>query len=78
MIHTASMTSLTPDGGFVILFTIVMSFCLSVSKAAMAAFSAGMATANFSSHSSYETYMENMQLPVYDTTTTRMSYSNYT
>jgi len=50
--QTASMTNLTPVGGFVIVLTIVISFCLSVFKAAIAAFIAGMAMASFSSHSS--------------------------
>lgn len=46
-----SMTSLTPGGGLLKFFTMVISFCLRVSSAAMAAFMAGMATASFSSQS---------------------------
>jgi len=53
--HTASITSLTPAGGFVIVLTIAISFCFSVSRAVIAAFIAGIATANFSSHSSCST-----------------------
>ena len=50
--QTASMTNLTPFGGFVIDLTTVISFCFNVFSAAIAAFNAGMATASFSSHSS--------------------------
>jgi len=52
--QTASITSLTPVGGLFIALTIVMSFCFNVSRAVIAAFIAGMATASFSSHSSYK------------------------
>ena len=52
MMQTDSITSLTPEGGLVIAFTIDISFCLRVSRAAIAAFRAGIATANCSSHSS--------------------------
>jgi len=46
MMQIDSMTNLTPDGGFVIDLTTDMSFCFRVSKAAMAALSAGIATAS--------------------------------
>lgn len=39
----ASITIFTPAGGFAIDFTIVMSACFSVSSAAMAEWSAGIA-----------------------------------
>ena len=46
------MTSLTPAGGFCMVFTMVMSFCFSVSRAARAASMAGIATASLASQSS--------------------------
>ena len=54
------MTSLTPRGGFAIDLTIVMSFCLSVFRAVIAAFIAGIATSSCDSQSSYGNadYME--------------------
>ena len=51
-IHTASITIRTPAGGFVMALTKEISCCLRVSSADTAAFNAGMATANWSSHSS--------------------------
>ncbi len=48
--HTADMTSLTPEGGFFIVFTIVMSAGLSVLSAARAASNAGIASAKSPSH----------------------------
>ena len=50
--QTDSMTSLTPAGGFCMVFTMVMSFCFSVSRAARAASMAGIATASLASQSS--------------------------
>jgi len=47
----ASIVIFTPAGGLDIALTRAISCCFNVSKAAMAAFKAGMATASFSSHS---------------------------
>ena len=48
--HTALITSLTPDGGLLIDFTIVISAGLSVLRAVSAASSAGIASAKSLSH----------------------------
>ena len=54
--QTDSMTNLTPAGGFCIVFTMVMSFCFSVFRAARAASMAGIATASLASQSSCLTH----------------------
>ena len=53
MMQTASITNLTPLGGFCMDFIMLISDCFNVSKAEMAALSAGKATASFSSQSCY-------------------------
>lgn len=48
----ASMTNLTPFGGFFMVFTMVMSAGVSVFNAAKAASNMGIASAKLASHSS--------------------------
>jgi len=50
--QTASITSLTPAGGLFIVLTKVISCAVRVSRAANAAFRAGIASARSASHSS--------------------------
>ena len=47
-----SLTNLTPDGGFFMAFTTLISSCLSVLRASVAALRAGTALANSFSQSS--------------------------